>query len=153
MDAQYFTADEFRCWADEMSPRLVTMLDVLRHMCGHPVEISDNDASLGRELGQGSQSTHNVDVWGQVLAADVFVSGVHYREQVEYVVDLARQIGFTGIGVYTDTSNNRGRAQAMLHLDVRPTHDMGQPATWGRVAGSWTTLIAAIQSLPLGGKS
>jgi len=28
--AQYFSQEEFRDWADDMSPRLVTMLDVLR---------------------------------------------------------------------------------------------------------------------------
>ena len=28
--AQHFEAEEFRKWAEDMSPRLVTMLDVLR---------------------------------------------------------------------------------------------------------------------------
>ena len=28
--AQHFSAEEFRDWADDMSPRLVTMLDILK---------------------------------------------------------------------------------------------------------------------------
>lgn len=87
------------------------MMDVLRFMCGHPIEISLSPYALGRRLGQGSQSAHNIDVWGEVLACDFFVSGVHYREQAEGVVDLMRKIGFTGIGVYTNTRNNRGVKQ------------------------------------------
>ena len=36
--AQHFSAEEFREWADDMSPRLVTMLDVLRFRLGRPDE-------------------------------------------------------------------------------------------------------------------
>ena len=36
--AQHFSAEEFRDWADDMSPRLVTMLDVLRFRLGRPDE-------------------------------------------------------------------------------------------------------------------
>lgn len=153
MNAQHFTSEEFREWADDMSPRLVTMMDVLRFMCGHPIEISASPYALGRELGRDSQSTHNVGHWGEVLAADFFVAGVHYREQAEGIVDLMRKIGFTGIGVYTDTRNNRGQAQVMFHGDVRPTAQMGDPASWGRVKREYCSLMKAIQSLPLGGKS
>lgn len=153
MDAQYFTAEEFREWADDMSRRLVTMLDVLRHMSGRVIEISANGMSLGRELGLAAVSEHNIDHWGEVLAADCFVSGVYYREQAEAIVDLARKIGFTGIGIYTDTRNNRGEEQVMFHFGVRPTRNMGDPALWGRVAGKGTSLIVALQSLPLGGKA
>lgn len=150
MNAQHFAFEEFRDWADDMSPRLVTMLDVLRFMCGHPIEISGSDMALGRELGFSNESAHNIDRWGEVLAADVFVSGVYKREQVEGIVDLARKIGFTGIGVYSDTTNNYGEEQPMFHFDVRPTEDMGSPATWGRVKGKYTTLMSAIQSIPRG---
>lgn len=153
MNARHFTTGEFRDWSDDMSPRLVTMMDVLRFMCGHRIDISAHPDALGRELGWDSQSAHNIDVWGEVLAADFFVSGVHYREQAEGIVDLMRKIGFTGIGVYTDTRNNRGAEQVMFHGDVRPTADMGAPATWGRVKGEYCSVIKAIQSLPLGGKS
>jgi hypothetical protein len=38
--AQHFDAEEFREWSDDMSARLVTMLDVLRFKLGSPIEIS-----------------------------------------------------------------------------------------------------------------
>jgi len=145
--AQYFSQEEFRDWAEEMSPRLITMLDVLRFLLGSPIEVSGSDFALGRNLGRGKMSAHNVDEWGEVLAVDCFVRGVHSRVQAESVVHEARAIGFTGIGVYSDTRNNKGQEQVMFHLDVRPNEVMGSPATWGRVAGDWTSLDAAINSL------
>ena len=48
--AQYFTQEEFRDWADDMSPRLVTMLDVLRFRLGSPIAVSGSKNALGRNL-------------------------------------------------------------------------------------------------------
>lgn len=144
--AQHFTTEEFRDWSDDMSPRLVTMLDVLRFQIGSAIVISPHPDSLGRELGPNDQSAHNIDLWGEVLAADWFVPHVTTRAAVEDIVDRMRKIGFTGIGVYTDTVY-LGKPLPMFHSDVRPTEDMGAPATWGRVDGKYTSLMAAIQSL------
>jgi len=148
--AQHFDAEEFREWSDDMSARLVTMLDVLRFKLGSPIAVSASEYALGRELGRGKMSEHNVDHWGEVLAADCFISGVYNRAQAEAVVYEATGIGFTGIGVYSDTHNNRGEEQVMFHLGVRPNELMGSPATWGRVDGEYTTLMAAIQSIKAG---
>jgi hypothetical protein len=148
--AQYFSQEEFREWSDDMSARLVTMLDVLRFKLGSPIEISASEYALGRELGRNDLSEHNVDHWGEVLAVDCFISGVYNRAQVEAVVYEAKGIGFTGIGVYSDTHNNEGKEQVMFHLGVRPTELMGSPANWGRVNGDYTSLIAAIQSIKAG---
>ena len=148
--AQHFTQEEFREWSDDMSPRLVTMLDVLRFRLGRPIAISASEYALGRNLGRGQMSEHNIDEWGEVLAVDCFVSGVYNRAQAEAVVYEAEGIGFTGIGVYSDTHNNQGDDQVMFHLGVRPNEDMGSPATWGRVNGEYTSLMAAIQSLKAG---
>ena len=147
---QNFSAEEFREWAEDMSARLVTMLDVLRFRLGRPIAISASEYALGRNLGRGKMSEHNVDEWGEVLAVDCFISGVYNRAQAEAVVYEAEGIGFTGIGVYSDTQNNYGEEQVMFHLGVRPNEDMGAPATWGRVAGKYTSLIAAVQSLKAG---
>ena len=144
--AQNFSTDEFREWADDMSPRLVTMMDILRFQVGSPVIISPHPDSLGRELGSASQSAHNIDHWGEVLAADWFIPHVTTRGAVEGVVDTMRKIGFTGIGVYTDTVYG-GKPLPMFHGDVRPNRKMGAPAEWGRVNGKYTSLIAAIQSV------
>jgi len=148
--AQHFNQEEFREWSDDISPRLITMLDVLRFKMGSPIEISASEYALGRELGVGKMSEHNIDHWGEVLAVDCFISGVYNRAQVEAVVNEATGIGFTGIGVYSDTHNNSGEEQVMFHLGVRPNEMMGSPATWGRVDHDYTTLMAAIQSLKAG---
>ena len=148
--AQHFTQEEFRDWAGDMSPRLVTMLDVLRFRMGSAIEISASEYALGRELGRGKMSEHNIDHWGEVLAVDCFIGGVYNRIQAEAVAHEAEQIGFTGIGVYSDTRNNQGQEQVMFHLGVRPNELMGSPATWGRISGKYTSLIAAVQSLKAG---
>ena len=54
--AQHFTQEEFREWSDDMSPRLVTMLDVLRFRLGSPIGISASEYALGRELGRDRKS-------------------------------------------------------------------------------------------------
>jgi hypothetical protein len=148
--AQHFSQEEFREWAEDMSPRLVTMLDVLRFRLGSAIEISASAAALGRNLGRDKLSEHNVDHWGEVLAVDCFISGVYSRQQAEGVAHEATAIGFTGIGVYSDTHNNQGEEQVMFHLGVRPNEDMGSPATWGRVDHDYTSLMAAIQSIKAG---
>ena len=148
--AQHFDAEEFREWSDDMSARLVTMLDVLRFRLGSPIGISASEYALGRNLGRNELSEHNIDEWGEVLAVDCFVSGVYNRAQAEAVVYEAEEIGFTGIGVYSDTHNNRGEEQVMFHLGVRPNELMGSPATWGRVDHDYTSLMAAIQSIKAG---
>ena len=148
--AQHFSAEEFRNWADDMSPRLVTMLDILRFRLGSPIAVSASEYALGRNLGRNELSEHNIDEWGEVLAVDCFISGVYNRAQAEAVVYEAEGIGLTGIGVYSDTRNNQGDDQVMFHLGVRPNELMGSPATWGRISGKYTSLIAAVQSLKAG---
>jgi len=148
--AQHFDAEEFREWSDDMSARLVTMLDVLRFRLGSAIEISASEYALGRELGRNELSEHNIDEWGEVLAVDCFISGVYSRQQAEGVAHEATAIGFTGIGVYSDTRNNQGQEQVMFHLGARPNELMGAPATWGRISGKYTSLIAAVRSLKAG---
>ena len=129
---------------------MVTMLDVLRFRLGSAIAVSASEYALGREIGRNELSEHNIDHWGEVLAVDCFISGVYNRAQVEAVVYEAEGIGFTGIGVYSDTHNNQGDDQVMFHLGVRPNELMGSPATWGRISGKYTSLIAAVQSLKAG---
>lgn len=151
MHLEHFVKSEFREWWQRMSHRLLVLADVLRHQLGSAIEPSKNKAALGRN-GGNSESAHNIDRWGEVLAMDFFVSGVYFRAQAEEVVDRMRKIGFTGIGVYTGTRNNRGELQVMFHGDVRPDRKMGDPAVWGRINGKMTTLMAALQSLPTKGE-
>ena len=144
--AQHFSSEEFRDWPDDMSPRLVTMLDILRYQTGSPIVISPHPDSLGRELAIHEESAHNITRWGEVLAADFFVPHISTRGAVEGLVYAMRNIGFTGIGVYTDTVYS-GEPLTMFHGDVRPTRDMGAPAEWGRVNGQYVSVMKAIQSV------
>jgi hypothetical protein len=102
---------------------------------------------LGRRLEPEKQSEHNVRHWGACLAVDCFVAGVYSEQDARRIVDQATSLGFTGIGVYSDTKNNTGQEQVMFHFGVRPTHSMGSPATWGRVDGQYTSLQTALESL------
>ncbi len=154
MHVENFSDDEWRGW--DVSPRLKVLLDVLRFQLGAAIQISGSSQALGRRTGK-SQSEHNVELWGQVLAADVFIDGIHTCQEADMVVTLATRLGFTGIGVYSDTTNNQGQRQVMFHLGVRPTRKMGDPATWGRVHGKpkqdgtptsrYTSITEAIESL------
>lgn len=141
---QYFSPAEFREWYSLMSPRLLTLLDVLRFTLNKPIVISTHPDALGRKLGPQSQSCHNVDVWGEVLAVDFFCPWINGQDQVRHIFNLMRELGFTGIGVYADT-----KPSVMFHGDVRPTEKMGHPATWGRVAGKYVSINEAIGACKL----
>ena len=150
---EHFRPKEFKNrsgdWWPLMSPRTITMLDILRYRSGRAIEISNNGYSLGRYLGPSKMSAHNIDQWDECLAVDCFVKGVYTKPQAKHIVQLAIQCGFTGIGVYTDTTNNTGEKQVMFHFDSRPNEMMGVPATWGRVHGAYCSLTEALNQLPL----
>ncbi len=136
---EYFTPAEFGVWYPMISDELLLKLDRFRALWGAPVVISSAAGSIGREDGSGSQ--HNVLRWGEVRAVDVFpmLLGGGYLstvEQLQRAYDIARQAGFTGIGLYTDT-----KPGFMVHLDVRPGV-AGDPAKWARVQGSYTGIGA-----------
>ena len=127
MTLYFFSRDEFRGWFDQMDPRLLFLLDSLRHQWGQPIRISQADGAIGRHMGEGL-SQHNADKWGMVRAVDVYVDGVTNEQQAREFVDLAEQVGFTGIGVYPDWAQGIG-----FHLDVRVDAIPGKPAKWGAV--------------------
>ena len=121
----YFEPDEFREWYFDMSPRLLVMLDTLRHQWGRVIEVSPADGALGRRMGE-SLSQHNVAKWGEVRAVDIFPEGVETMQQAENFWMAARAVGFTGIGLYPDALPS-----TMFHLDVRIDRKPGNPASWG----------------------
>lgn len=147
--AHYFKPEEFRGWAEDMSPRLVTMLDVLRHTIDRTITISAHPDSLGRHKGPDALSAHNIDKWGSVLAADVFVGMVYTKRQAADIVQQARWLGFTGIGVYPEWTNNHGANQVGFHFDVRPSRAMGDPSEWGYLGGKMVTIQTALNALPV----
>jgi hypothetical protein len=108
---RYFNESEFGQWWPYMSTELLTKLDEFRHRLGFPVIISPAAGSLGRNLGYTDTSQHNIDMWGEVRAVDVMFSNTI---DLEHAYNIAKAVGFTGIGAYPDWKPNHG-----LHLDVR----------------------------------
>ena len=128
IDLRFFEEEEFGGWFSSCSPRLLILLDALRFQWGAPIRVSRAQGAIGRRLGEGAKSQHNIDRWGEVRAVDVFPSGLVTREDVDSFLLSAISIGITGIGFYPDWSGGFG-----FHLDVREDREPGYPATWGRV--------------------
>jgi hypothetical protein len=123
---KYFSISEFGIWWPLMSRDLLLKLDLFREKWGAPVDITSAEGGIGREDESGSQ--HNVLKWGEVRAVDILPQGMNTSEDRQRAVTIARQVGFTGIGVYPDWKPSAG-----LHLDVR----QGKFASWSafKVAG------------------
>lgn len=138
-DLKHFSASEFGLWWPLMNAELLTKLDAFREAWGAPVRISPASGGIGRHQGSEGNSQHNVDKWGEVRAVDVFplveVRPGEYRymnsqADRQRAFNTAKQVGFTGIGLYTDT-----KPGDMLHVDTRESG--GRVATWSRVAGNY----------------
>lgn len=131
--ARYFKPDEFQGFYDQLDPVLLDTLDRFRHLHGDQVVISPAEGAVGRY--DDSDSQHNINRWGEVRAVDVFPlrngRGLNQAEMQEAYL-VARDAGFTGIGVYLDT-----KPYPMMHLDVRHDRQVGSPATWSRIAGTF----------------
>ncbi len=130
----YFDRHEFGDWAFYMAPRLLVLADSFRHQWGAPITVrfkwDDNNVAgrLGRHLGESAKSDHNVDRWEEVRGMDCFPSGITTRQDAQRAIDLARSIGFTGIGFYPHWQPSPG-----LHLGVRTDRKPGSPAMWGAI--------------------
>lgn len=133
---KYFKPSEFGLWYPLMSNELLQKLDDFRTAWGAPVIVSAAHGAIGRE-DSGDSSQHNVTKWGEVRAIDVFPllpNGKYISSESDRTraYQVAKQVGFTGIGLYTDTTPGN-----MLHVDVRKDKAPGNPATWSRVAGKY----------------
>lgn len=124
---EHFRPAEFREWWGQMSVRLLHVLDAFREEWGEPCVVSPHPDALGRNLGADGSSQHNVDRWGEVRACDLFPRGMDDRADFARAYEIAKYVGATGIGIYTDT-----RPSPMIHLDVRVDRSVGDPATWCR---------------------
>lgn len=91
-----------------IQPRLLDKLQVLRAHVDKPILVNHGSLKFrgyrspaeNQTIGGASQSYHT-----QGLAVDVTIEGMHPRD----VAQVARMIGFTGIGIY----------ETFTHLDVR----------------------------------
>lgn len=123
---RFFSRQEFGEWASDMDVALLVLLDSFRALLGRPVHLSRHPMAIGRRGGTNSQ--HDVDTWGVVRAVDTMPEGVRTPEELRHAMNVARTVGFTGIGVYPDWHPSPG-----LHLDVRRSHRPGAPAMWGGI--------------------
>ena len=127
---KHFKPKEFQGYYKSLSPKLKTFIDRLRVKWGFEIAISPASGAVGRHLGPLSQSQHNVDKWKEVRALDIMPKRKDgkklTRKDYEKLVGLAKQIGFTGIGVYPKWKPRGG-----LHVDVRVDRVKGKPALWG----------------------
>ncbi len=126
-------------WFPRCATGLLHRMDVLRFQLGSPVYISPVDGAVGRRNGQSDKSQHNINYYGEVRAVDFFAPGV----DPQVVVDVMRELGFTGIGVYAD-GEWKGEKATRYHGDVRHDHKMGSPAEWGQVKGRTVSIDDAI---------
>lgn len=142
---RHFQPSEFGLWWPFMSTDLLERLDAFRAAWGHPVQISPAPGALGRVAGAGeagNASQHNVIRWGEVRAVDAFPTVIEdgrrrgaTKGEMQLAVEIARTVGFRGIGVYPDT-----KPYPMMHLDVRPADRV---ATWSRIDGQYLALSEA----------
>lgn len=125
-----------------MDPRILICADIWRYRLNAKLHISAHPFALGREMGD-SASMHNVQKHGLVGAIDCWTPAAHDRESTARAVEMAKQSGITGIGVYTDwASQNVG-----FHIDSRLTAQPGNPAMWGRVENEYVSIGVAIGNI------
>lgn len=143
----YFRPSEFGEWWALMDQDLLSKLDDFRQAWGYPVLISPVAGALGRHNGPDGNSMHNVDKWEKVRAVDVFPQvpdgkgkfrAMRRDDDRMRAYDIAKAVGFTGIGIYADTMPGN-----MVHLDNR---DGTHVATWSRVAGQYKAISEVLMS-------
>lgn len=132
---QYFTPGEFGVFYPMINSELLLKLDRFRHHWGRPVSVSPVAGAIVRH-GGSSNSQHNIDKWGETRAIDVFPAGMTTLAERQRAYQIARDVGFTGIGIYTDTKPSN-----LLHIDVRPGERV---ATWARVSGQYVGINEVI---------
>lgn len=125
---RHFSPLEFGAWWPLMSNDLLLKLDEFRERWGGPVSISRASGAIGRDDEPDDTSQHNPIRWGEVRAVDVIPSDMDTPGDRQRAFEIARDVGFTGIGVYPDWSPSPG-----LHLDVRSDREPGDPAVWAGV--------------------
>lgn len=101
-ELRYFNRHEFGRHADKMSPKLLSMLDEVRHLAGVPMVITSayRDPEHNRRVGGASNSAHL-----RGTAVDV---RVHDGRSRYLIMAAAVQVGFRRIGV----------GNSFIHLDV-----------------------------------
>jgi hypothetical protein len=136
---RHFSASEFGVSFPLLSPLLLQKLDALRDAWGDSVIISPAIGALVRSYPFGHSnysSRHNVIKYGEGQAADIMpqiTNGDGTKRgldsfEMRMFFNMAKDVGFTGIGAYPDWLPFAG-----FHVDVRDDHVAGNPATWSGI--------------------
>ena len=119
MHLRHFKLSEFGAALPFLSVGLLQKLDEFRERLGRPVMISPAPGALIR-FGKGDESQHTYGRAGDIMLPD--------GPDLETAYNVAKAVGFTGIGVYPDWKPYPG-----LHLDTRRLEAGQAIATWAGV--------------------
>lgn len=142
---RYFKPHEFGDWWGKLDMDLLQKLDNLRDLWSKPIIISPALGGIGRHDGPDGTSMHNIDKWGKVRALDLFPmvpnagGGFRYMRRLDdrwKIFEMARKVGFTGIGLYTDTQPGN-----MIHVDNRSINGV---ALWSRINKKYENISEAL---------
>ncbi len=136
----HFRLSEFRGQHLYLAVGLLLALDYLRDLLGVPIYVSAADGAMIR-YGRGP-SQH---FYGRAI--EVLISP---ETDPFFVVAMAKQAGFSGIGYYPQTASAK-EGWARWHFDTRPDRTPETPATWSELDGrlrSLETGLAAYPGLP-----
>lgn len=128
---RYFKPSEFQGYAYLLSPDLLLKLDEFRHRLGAPVRISPDPGGVMRQ-GEGTSQHYFGRAVDIILPAGVTLANAF---------DVAKAVGFTGIGLYR--APTWGAGINGMHLDVRPSIG-GHVATWS----GWRTETGGLDYRP-----
>ena len=131
---KYFKPSEFGAFYTFINNDLLLKLDMFREKWGKPVIVSGAKGAIGRH--DDSSSQHNIDLFGETRAIDLFPAGMDNISERQRALAIAKQVGFTGIGIYTDTKPSN-----LLHVDVRKTENV---ALWARVGGEYVSITQVV---------
>lgn len=116
-------------WWEMMDPAVLVRLDVFRNMWNDSFMVSPHGRALGRLDNVSNTSDHNVEKRGRVQCVDGFPAGMTTQKDAEKAKELARQCGFSSIGLYPHWRPSPG-----LHLGIRLGAGGRNPmAEWGAV--------------------
>lgn len=138
-------------WYDLYDPRWLVLVDSFRLATGICL-LSPHPRALGRRDGIDNRSGydgHNIDKHGYVKAGDTFPNIMRKENEylsIRFAFHTARDIGFTGIGIYPQWALN-GKRRCGLHLDVRDGVLPGQPVTWGYLDNKFVPMENAFNYL------
>ena len=152
----FFDRDEFfrngKNWYDLYDRRWLVLIDAFRLQTGicrlslHPRALGRHD---GVDNGKSGYDAHNIDKHGLVQAGDTFPNinaDVNEYLSMQKCFNVAKEIGFTGIGIYPQWTLH-GERRCGIHLDTRRGVLPGSPSTWGYVDGEVVTVNKAFDFL------